>query len=66
MTENAHKPVLVREVVEALNIKTDGTYLDATLGRGGHSLAILERLGPRGRLLAIDRDPEASELHSAW
>ena len=45
--------------MEALNIKVDGTYLDATLGRGGHSLAILRRLGPDGRLLAVDRDPDA-------
>lgn len=43
----------------ALNINPDGTYLDATYGRGGHSRAIAERLGPGGRLVAMDRDPEA-------
>ncbi len=45
--------------MEALNIRSDGRYLDATLGRGGHSLAITERLGPEGRLVAVDRDPDA-------
>ena len=45
--------------MEVLNLREDGIYLDATFGRGGHSAAILEQLGPRGRLLAMDRDPEA-------
>jgi len=54
-----HHPVMRAAVVEALNLRQDGTYLDATFGRGGHSAAILERLGPAGRLLALDRDPEA-------
>jgi 16S rRNA (cytosine1402-N4)-methyltransferase len=40
-------------------IKPAGTYVDGTFGRGGHTRAILERLGPEGRLLAIDRDPQA-------
>jgi 16S rRNA (cytosine1402-N4)-methyltransferase len=54
-----HKTVLLNEAVEALRIKGDGTYVDATFGRGGHSRAILARLGSSGRLIAIDRDPEA-------
>jgi len=54
-----HEPVLLNEAIEALAIRPDGTYVDATFGRGGHSRAILERLGPQGRLIALDRDPEA-------
>jgi 16S rRNA (cytosine1402-N4)-methyltransferase len=55
----AHRAVLLEEAVAALAIRADGTYVDATFGRGGHSLAILARLGPRGRLIALDRDPAA-------
>ncbi len=54
-----HQTVLLREAVEALEIKPSGVYVDGTFGRGGHSRAILERLGPQGRLLALDRDPQA-------
>ena len=54
-----HLTVLLREAVEALAIKPAGVYVDATFGRGGHSRAILEQLGPNGRLLALDRDPRA-------
>jgi len=54
-----HKTVLLNEAVEALRIKADGTYVDATYGRGGHSRAILARLGNLGKLIVIDRDPEA-------
>src|SRR5690348_12848848 len=54
-----HEPVLLKEAIEALAIRPDGTYVDATFGRGGHSRAVLERLGPQGRLIALDRDPEA-------
>ena len=54
-----HRAVLLEEAVEALAVRPDGTYVDGTFGRGGHSRAILERLGPRGVLIAIDRDPQA-------
>ncbi len=54
-----HRPVLVDEAMEALNIQPAGVYIDATFGRGGHSQALLARLGPEGRLIALDRDPEA-------
>ena len=57
--EFSHQPVLLDEVVEALDIKPDGAYIDATYGCGGHSSAILARLNERGRLLAIDKDSEA-------
>jgi 16S rRNA (cytosine1402-N4)-methyltransferase len=54
-----HKPVLLKEAMEHLVANPAGTYVDATFGRGGHSAELLSRLGPDGRLLAIDRDPEA-------
>ena len=54
-----HVPVLKDEVLQFLAIRPDGFYVDGTFGRGGHSRAILEQLGPAGRLLALDRDPEA-------
>lgn len=57
-----HRPVLFDEVLEALNIRPDGIYLDGTFGRGGHSAAILERLSENGRLLAMDKDPQAIEV----
>ncbi|MBN1378474.1 MAG: 16S rRNA (cytosine(1402)-N(4))-methyltransferase RsmH [Gammaproteobacteria bacterium] len=50
---------MLEAVLEALQLQSDGIYLDATFGRGGHAQAILQVLGPEGRLLAIDRDPEA-------
>ncbi|HJW81109.1 MAG TPA: 16S rRNA (cytosine(1402)-N(4))-methyltransferase RsmH [Acidiferrobacterales bacterium] len=59
MTEREHEPVLREEAVAALNIRPDGIYVDATFGRGGHARSILEQLGPHGRLLALDRDPQA-------
>src|SRR5262245_64787348 len=55
----SHRAVLLAEVLDVLAIRSAGIYVDATFGRGGHSAAILERLGPEGRLYAIDRDPEA-------
>jgi 16S rRNA (cytosine1402-N4)-methyltransferase len=54
-----HETVLLNEAVEALNIKSDGVYIDATFGRGGHSAEIIKQLGPKGRLLLIDKDPLA-------
>jgi 16S rRNA (cytosine1402-N4)-methyltransferase len=54
-----HQPVLLTEVLENLAIKSDGIYIDATFGRGGHAKAILERLGLNGKLFAIDKDPAA-------
>ncbi len=54
-----HAPVLLWQAVEALNVKADGVYLDATFGRGGHAQAILERLLADGRLLCLDRDAQA-------
>jgi 16S rRNA (cytosine1402-N4)-methyltransferase len=59
VTEREHEPVLRNEAVAALNIRPDGIYVDATFGRGGHARAILDQLGPDGRLLALDRDPQA-------
>lgn len=56
---HTHISVLLRETIAELAIKEGGIYVDATFGRGGHSRAILEKLGPQGRLLAIDLDPEA-------
>jgi len=52
-------PVLMGPVLDGLEIKADGNYVDGTFGRGGHSSAILERLNADGRLIAIDRDPQA-------
>lgn len=57
--EYSHRPVLLAEVIGALAIVSDGTYMDLTYGRGGHAGAILERLGARGRLIVMDKDPEA-------
>jgi len=54
-----HKPVLLNEVLETLEIRPGGRFLDATFGRGGHTAAILERVGAAGRVVAIDRDPAA-------
>lgn len=55
----SHQPVLLTEVIAGLNIQSGGIYIDGTFGRGGHSQAIVERLGPQGRLIVLDQDPEA-------
>jgi 16S rRNA (cytosine1402-N4)-methyltransferase len=54
-----HAPVLLDEALDALAVRPDGFYVDATFGRGGHTRAILAQLGKQGKLLAIDRDPQA-------
>lgn len=54
-----HIPVLLNETINSLRIKPDGIYLDATAGGGGHSSEILKALGENGRLIAVDRDPDA-------
>lgn len=54
-----HIPVMLDEAVEGLAVQTGGRYLDGTFGRGGHARAVLSRLGPAGRLLLMDRDPQA-------
>ncbi|MGH8531401.1 MAG: 16S rRNA (cytosine(1402)-N(4))-methyltransferase RsmH [Gammaproteobacteria bacterium] len=58
-TGGSHTPVLVSEVVKVLVLHDAGLYIDCTFGRGGHARAILQRLGQRGRLVVIDRDPAA-------
>ena len=55
----SHATVLLQEAVEALEIKSDGIYVDGTFGRGGHSRLILQQLGSHGRLIALDKDPLA-------
>jgi 16S rRNA (cytosine1402-N4)-methyltransferase len=54
-----HNPVLLKECIEGLKIKPDGTYVDVTFGGGGHSRSILESLGAKGKLIAFDQDKEA-------
>lgn len=59
MPDSGHVPVLLREAVQALEISPEGIFVDATYGRGGHAREILNGLGHGGRLLALDRDPQA-------
>jgi 16S rRNA (cytosine1402-N4)-methyltransferase len=54
-----HQPVMLKECLAGLNIKADGVYVDVTFGGGGHSKAILELLGEKGKLIAFDQDPDA-------
>lgn len=56
-----HLPVMLNECIEGLNIRPDGTYVDVTFGGGGHSRAIMERLGSEGRLIGFDQDADALE-----
>ena len=58
-TDFVHLPVLFAQVMEGLRVREDGTYLDGTFGRGGHARGVLQRLGSKGRLLLMDKDPEA-------
>jgi 16S rRNA (cytosine1402-N4)-methyltransferase len=60
-----HEPVLFDEALDFLRVRPEGTYVDCTLGLGGHAEGILRRLGPKGRLIGFDRDPEALELAQA-
>jgi 16S rRNA (cytosine1402-N4)-methyltransferase len=77
MADGGHVPVLVEETVTALAKRADGVYVDGTFGRGGHSRALLARLGPNARVVAVDRDPAAADsarsivdsrfaFHRAW
>ena len=59
MGTNYHRPVLLKESVDGLAIKQDGTYVDVTFGGGGHSKEILSRLGTNGKLFAFDQDEDA-------
>ena len=63
MNDVSHSPVLLDEALQALEIRADGRYVDATYGRGGHSDEIVSRLGPCGTLVVLDRDPDA--VHDA-
>ena len=56
-----HVPVLLKEAIDFLAIKRGGTYIDATVGLGGHSLEIAKRLGAPGHLIGLDKDPAALE-----
>lgn len=58
-SEYRHIPVLVDEVLESLNVKADGDYIDCTLGGGGHACAVMRKLGPQGRFFGLDQDNDA-------
>ena len=60
MTNDYHRPVMLSEAIDGLCIRPEGTYVDVTFGGGGHSRAIMERLGPQGHLLAFDQDGDAA------
>ena len=63
-SRSGHVPVLLKEAIDFLAVKRGGTYLDATVGLGGHSYEIAKRLGAPGHLIGFDKDPAA--LESAW
>lgn len=65
MRLSPHLPVLLSEAVDALSVREDGIYVDCTFGRGGHSRALLDRLGSKGRLVALDKDRDAVESTEA-
>jgi 16S rRNA (cytosine1402-N4)-methyltransferase len=65
MEEFRHQPVLLEEAIDLLNVRPGGNYIDATLGGGGHALEILKRNGPFGKLIGLDRDPQAIEAGTA-
>jgi len=60
--EVGHVPVLLKEAIDFLDIKRNGTYIDATVGLGGHSYEIAKRLGAAGHLIGFDKDPAALEI----
>ena len=66
MNELVHTTVLLNEAVAALEIKSDGVYVDGTFGRGGHSRKILEQLGVSGKLIALDKDVSAVAVGAQW
>ncbi len=60
-----HVPVLLKEAIDFLNVRRGGTYIDATVGLGGHSYEIAKRLGAPGHLIGLDKDPAALEIAKA-
>jgi 16S rRNA C1402 N4-methylase RsmH len=60
-----HVPVLLKEAIDFLAVRRGGTYIDATVGLGGHSLEIAKRLGAPGHLIGFDKDPKALEIARA-
>ena len=58
----SHVPVLLKEAIDFLNVRRGGTYIDATVGLGGHSYEIAKRLGAPGHLIGLDKDPAALEI----
>ncbi|MEE2642298.1 MAG: 16S rRNA (cytosine(1402)-N(4))-methyltransferase RsmH [Planctomycetota bacterium] len=66
MSESVHIPVLLDECLESLRIHPEGIYVDGTFGGGGHSRAIVERLGGTGQVISIDQDPAVFERASSW
>lgn len=60
--DERHRPVMVDELLDALDLKQNNTVIDATFGFGGHASAVLESLGPEGKLIGFERDPEVAEV----